>query len=180
MPHAEALAPALLERVLSKLGLSEPPSPTLEGLRTLYRAWCRKVPSARLQTGSPEALAPGTPLTLYGNPSSTACPGGAPPRHALLRAAAAGGRWRSARVAAAGAGGQRRGRGEQRRGRSENAVIFPIPRGQDKQDSRALCEKGLSLKTNLVESWVATTQATFGKEWTLLESAEMIAREVTP
>ena len=44
MPHAEALAPALLERVLSKLGLSEPPSPTLEGLRTLYPAWCRKVP----------------------------------------------------------------------------------------------------------------------------------------
>ena len=35
MPHAEALAPALLERVLSKLGLSEPPSPTLEGLRTI-------------------------------------------------------------------------------------------------------------------------------------------------
>ena len=44
MPHADALAPALLERVLSKLGLSEPPSPTLEGLRTLYPAWCRKVP----------------------------------------------------------------------------------------------------------------------------------------
>ena len=44
MPHAEALAPALLERVLSKLGLSEPPSPTLEGLRTLYPAWCRTVP----------------------------------------------------------------------------------------------------------------------------------------
>ena len=44
MPHAEALAPALLERVLAKLGLSEPPSPTLEGLRTLYPAWCRKVP----------------------------------------------------------------------------------------------------------------------------------------
>jgi arylamine N-acetyltransferase len=44
MPHAEALAPALLERVLAKLGLSEPPSPTLEGLRTLYPAWCRTVP----------------------------------------------------------------------------------------------------------------------------------------
>src|SRR5438067_13685836 len=44
MPHAEALAPALLERVLSKLGLFEPPAPTLEGLRTLYPAWCRKVP----------------------------------------------------------------------------------------------------------------------------------------
>ena len=42
--YAEALAPELLERVLCKLGLSACPAPTLEGLRTLYAAWCRKVP----------------------------------------------------------------------------------------------------------------------------------------
>jgi N-hydroxyarylamine O-acetyltransferase len=34
----------LLEQVLSKLGLSERPAPTLDGLHTLYAAWCRKVP----------------------------------------------------------------------------------------------------------------------------------------
>ena len=44
MPHPEAFAPELLERVLAKLGLSEPPPPTLEGLRALYAAWCRKAP----------------------------------------------------------------------------------------------------------------------------------------
>jgi N-hydroxyarylamine O-acetyltransferase len=42
--HAEALTPELVERVLVKLGLSEHPAPTLEGLQTLYAAWCRKVP----------------------------------------------------------------------------------------------------------------------------------------
>ena len=34
----------LLEQVLSKLGLAERPAPTLDGLQTLYAAWCRKVP----------------------------------------------------------------------------------------------------------------------------------------
>jgi N-hydroxyarylamine O-acetyltransferase len=34
----------LLERVLLRLGLSDRPAPTLDGLRTLYAAWCRKVP----------------------------------------------------------------------------------------------------------------------------------------
>ena len=41
---AEALSIDLLERVLTKLGLSERPAPTLDGLQTLYAAWCRKVP----------------------------------------------------------------------------------------------------------------------------------------
>ncbi len=44
MAHPEALTPALLERVLMKLGLSEHPASTLDGLQTLYAAWCRKVP----------------------------------------------------------------------------------------------------------------------------------------
>ena len=41
---AEALSIDLLERVLTKLGLSDRPAPTLDGLQTLYAAWCRKVP----------------------------------------------------------------------------------------------------------------------------------------
>ena len=40
----EELAIDLLERVLMKLGLSDRPAPTLDGLQTLYAAWCRKVP----------------------------------------------------------------------------------------------------------------------------------------
>jgi arylamine N-acetyltransferase len=40
----EALSIDLLERVLTRLGLSDRPAPTLDGLRTLYAAWCRKVP----------------------------------------------------------------------------------------------------------------------------------------
>ncbi len=38
------LAAGLLERVLEGLGLTRQPEPTLEGLRSLYAAWCRKVP----------------------------------------------------------------------------------------------------------------------------------------
>ena len=34
----------LLEQVLSRLGLADRPAPTLDGLQTLYAAWCRKVP----------------------------------------------------------------------------------------------------------------------------------------
>jgi hypothetical protein len=41
---AEALSMDSRERVLMKLGLSEYPTPTLDGLRALYAAWCRKVP----------------------------------------------------------------------------------------------------------------------------------------
>jgi arylamine N-acetyltransferase len=40
----EALSMELLERVLSRLRLSDRPAPTLDGLQTLYAAWCRKVP----------------------------------------------------------------------------------------------------------------------------------------
>jgi N-hydroxyarylamine O-acetyltransferase len=38
------LEPALVERVLSKLGLSQAPATGLVGLRALYDAWCRRVP----------------------------------------------------------------------------------------------------------------------------------------
>ena len=40
----EALSMGVLERVLSRLGLADRPAPTLDGLHTLYAAWCRKVP----------------------------------------------------------------------------------------------------------------------------------------
>ena len=40
----EELSIDLLERILTKLGLSDRPAPTLDGLQTLYAAWCRKVP----------------------------------------------------------------------------------------------------------------------------------------
>jgi len=40
----EELSIDLLERVLMRLGLSNRPTPTLDGLQTLYAAWCRKVP----------------------------------------------------------------------------------------------------------------------------------------
>ena len=40
----EVLAPHLVERVLARLGLSDRPQPTLDGLRVLYAAWCRRVP----------------------------------------------------------------------------------------------------------------------------------------
>jgi N-hydroxyarylamine O-acetyltransferase len=40
----EALSMDVLERVLSRLGLADHPTPTLDGLHTLYAVWCRKVP----------------------------------------------------------------------------------------------------------------------------------------
>jgi arylamine N-acetyltransferase len=40
----EELSIDLLERVLTRLGLSDRPAPTFDGLQTLYAAWCRKVP----------------------------------------------------------------------------------------------------------------------------------------
>jgi N-hydroxyarylamine O-acetyltransferase len=39
-----ALEPALVERVLERLGLARAPEPTLAGLATLYSAWCLRVP----------------------------------------------------------------------------------------------------------------------------------------
>ena len=38
------LSPELTERVLARLGLTGKPETTLEGLRTLYGAWCQRVP----------------------------------------------------------------------------------------------------------------------------------------
>lgn len=38
------LTDALLERVLSQLGFSNPPAPAFDGLCRIYSAWCQKVP----------------------------------------------------------------------------------------------------------------------------------------
>jgi N-hydroxyarylamine O-acetyltransferase len=43
MPAGD-LAPALIERILARLGLRERPAPTLEHLGLLYAAWCAQVP----------------------------------------------------------------------------------------------------------------------------------------
>ena len=40
----DKIADELTERVLSKLGLSTRPTADMHGLRTIYGAWCRKVP----------------------------------------------------------------------------------------------------------------------------------------
>jgi len=39
-----AFSQKLRERVLARIGFSAPPEPTLEGLRAIYAAWCRRVP----------------------------------------------------------------------------------------------------------------------------------------
>jgi arylamine N-acetyltransferase len=39
-----SLAPALIDRVLAKLGLASRPEPALDGLKRVYGAWCHKVP----------------------------------------------------------------------------------------------------------------------------------------
>jgi N-hydroxyarylamine O-acetyltransferase len=44
MLNTEQLPDGLVERVLARLGLSGPPHPDLDGLKTVYAAWCRKVP----------------------------------------------------------------------------------------------------------------------------------------
>jgi len=43
-PPVSVISPALVERVLARLGLQRNPEPTLDGLRLLYAAWCRRVP----------------------------------------------------------------------------------------------------------------------------------------
>jgi N-hydroxyarylamine O-acetyltransferase len=41
---SDGLEAGWLERVLVRLGFSGHPDPDLEGLRTVYAAWCRKIP----------------------------------------------------------------------------------------------------------------------------------------
>jgi arylamine N-acetyltransferase len=41
---AEALQEELVERILARLGFNRRPTPTIDALRSLYRAWCERVP----------------------------------------------------------------------------------------------------------------------------------------
>ena len=61
------LTPSLQERVLAKLEFASAPTPTLENLRAIYAAWCRKVPFdnvrklIHVRAGNPGALPGSTP-----------------------------------------------------------------------------------------------------------------------
>lgn len=60
-----ALAPAMAEQILEKLGFASPPLPDEAGLSAIYRAWCQSVPfdnlRRRLMTDNDSALPlPGT------------------------------------------------------------------------------------------------------------------------
>src|SRR5262245_35647941 len=98
----------------------------------------------RLQTGGPEALDPGKPLTLYGTPSSTACPDRALPRYTLLRAAAACCR----RVRAATTGGDGRW---QRQGEKVALYVVSSPFGGI-GSIRTRTEHGCGLLARIVRS----------------------------
>lgn len=50
MSHSPSmLAPALIERVLQRLGFTQAPAPSFEGLSHLYAAWCQRVPFDNLR-----------------------------------------------------------------------------------------------------------------------------------
>src|SRR5262245_47676253 len=85
-------------------------------------------PPQLFPTGRSEALAPGNPLTLYRTPSCTACPGGALPRHAWLRATCAGRRGvlEAPPARRAGSGCRRRVRGRRRQRRGKRPFGLPI------------------------------------------------------
>lgn len=65
------LPPALVENVLARLGLQQRPEPSLEGLRTLYAAWCRSMPFdnvrklIHLRTGNGAPLPGATPQDYF-------------------------------------------------------------------------------------------------------------------
>jgi len=66
-----SLSPALVESILTRLGLERHPEPTLEGLRTLYWVWCRQVPFdnvrkiIHLQSGNGAPLPGTTPEDFF-------------------------------------------------------------------------------------------------------------------
>jgi len=64
------LAPALRDEVLRRFGFSHPPAADLDGLRAVYRAWCRNIPFDNLnkvialRTAAP-GLLPGIQATVF-------------------------------------------------------------------------------------------------------------------
>ena len=69
-PH-DTLSPALVERVLEKLGLRARPALDLAGLSTLYAQWCLRVPFdnirklLHLRSGNPSPLAGDEPTEFF-------------------------------------------------------------------------------------------------------------------
>ena len=67
----ETLSPDLLESVLGKLGFAQQPAPSLESLRALYAAWCRRVPFdnvrklIQLRAGEPGPLPGDDPTDFF-------------------------------------------------------------------------------------------------------------------
>ncbi len=67
------LADSLVERALEKLGLTERPNADIEGLQTIYSAWCRGVPFdnvmklIHLQTNNPSTFPGTTPEDFFRN-----------------------------------------------------------------------------------------------------------------
>lgn len=94
-PISESLlSPALVESVLTRLGLERHPEPTLDDLRTLYAAWCRQVPFdnvrkiIHLQSGKGAPLPGTTPEDFFAAwlkfGTGGTCWSGAGALHALL------------------------------------------------------------------------------------------------
>lgn len=61
----------LLSRILSGLGINSLPSPDLDGLQTIYSAWCRKIPfdnirkRIHLESGNPNLLPGDDPVDFF-------------------------------------------------------------------------------------------------------------------
>lgn len=65
LPNTDQLAPDLVEQILMKLGLSEPPSIDFLGLSQIYQAWCCKIPFDNIRKRI--HLAEKNPLPLPGH-----------------------------------------------------------------------------------------------------------------
>jgi N-hydroxyarylamine O-acetyltransferase len=92
---AAPLAPGLTERVLAKLELRERPAADLDGLGTLYEAWCRQVPFDNVRKlialrAGPSVPLPGSEPTAFfedwlAHGTGGTCWAGNGALHALLR-----------------------------------------------------------------------------------------------
>lgn len=93
-PSSCVLAPALIERILQKLGFTQAPPPSFEGLARLYAAWCQRVPFdnlrklIHLRRGEPGPL-PGSDASDFfaswlQDGTGATCWGGHTALHALL------------------------------------------------------------------------------------------------
>jgi N-hydroxyarylamine O-acetyltransferase len=90
-----SLALDLVERILARLGFTARPEPTLENLRGIYAAWCRRVPFDNVRklihvsTGNPGPFPGSTPEDFFDawlrHGTGGTCWAGAGAFHALLQ-----------------------------------------------------------------------------------------------